>query len=293
MGMTMKKKLLLALCAFLLLGACSRKQHLAEAGIQIKGSDTIVGLVQVWAENYVAIYPDAAIGVTGGGSGTAFAALVNNTCDIGMSSRKIEAKEEQEALDNGIELQEVIIGYDGLVILVNKDNPVSELTLSQIRDIFMRNITNWKEVGGDDLEIVILSRESNSGTHLFFKEHVLRMNNPVGKEEFSPRALLMPSSQAIFDEVVHNPHAIGYVGMGFSNDEVKVLKVSLKEGSPYIAPTISTVLSGAYPITRPLFLYIKKDPRLAVKNFIEFTLSDRGQEIVAEVDFVPLRQLKK
>ena len=158
------------------------------------------------------------VGVTGGGSGTGFAALMNKTCDIAMSSREIEDKERSLAQSKGVEPVEFIVGLDGLAILINKENPVNNLTVGQLRDIFTAEITNWREVGGENRKIVILSRESNSGTHMFFKEHVLRRADRKAKDEFAPQALMMPSSQAIYDEVCQNPNALGYVGMGFIND---------------------------------------------------------------------------
>jgi phosphate transport system substrate-binding protein len=284
------KKLIFILCAFALLVGCSRNQN-ADSGnsMQIKGSDTIVNLVQVWAERFVEKNQAANIGVTGGGSGTGFAALINNTCDIAMSSRKIEESEIEQASKNNISPQEFIVGLDGLIILVNKNNPVEELTLEQLRGIFMKEIKNWKEVGGDDLEIVILSRESNSGTHMFFKERVLRRGNSSAKDEFSVDSLLMPSSRAIFDEVYQNPHAVGYVGMGFSDDSIKVLKIAKDENSPYIYPYPEHILSDRYPISRPLLLYTKQNPTGLIKNFIDFALSPEGQKIVLETNFVPIK----
>ena len=284
------KKLIFILCALALLGSCSRNQN-SDTGksMQIKGSDTIVNLVQVWAERFVEQNQAANIGVTGGGSGTGFAALINNTCDIAMSSRKIEESEVEQAAKNNIYPQEFIVGLDGLIILVNKENPVNELTLEQLRGIFMKEIKNWKEVGGDDLEIVILSRESNSGTHMFFKERVLRRGNASAKDEFSVDSLLMPSSRAIFDEVYQNPHAVGYVGMGFSDNSIKVLKIAKDENSPYIYPYPEHILSDKYPISRPLLLYTKQNPTGLIKDFIDFALSPQGQAIVLETNFVPIK----
>jgi len=261
--------------------------------MQIKGSDTIVNLVQVWAERFVEKNPSYNIGVTGGGSGTGFAGLINGTCDIAMSSRKIEEKEIVRAAEKDINPVEFMVGLDGLAILIHKDNPVDKLTLEQLRDIFMATITNWKEVGGEDRRIVILSRESNSGTHMFFKEHVLRHNDKKSKEEFAPRALLMPSSHAIYDEVYQNPNALGYVGMGYINDKVKAISVAVNENSEYFYPNVENVMTGKYPISRPLFLYTSCQPSGVVEKFIEYALSDEGQAIVEEVDFVPINQKGK
>ncbi|MCL2485695.1 MAG: phosphate ABC transporter substrate-binding protein [Endomicrobia bacterium] len=263
------------------------------ASMQIKGSDTIVNLVQVWAERFVEKNPSYNIGVTGGGSGTGFAGLINGTCDIAMSSRKIEEKEIVRAAEKDINPVEFMVGLDGLAILIHKDNPVDKLTLEQLRDIFMATITNWKEVGGEDRRIVILSRESNSGTHMFFKEHVLRHNDKKSKEEFAPRALLMPSSHAIYDEVYQNPNALGYVGMGYINDKVKAISVAVNENSEYFYPNVENVMTGKYPISRPLFLYTSCQPSGVVEKFIEYALSDEGQAIVEEVDFVPINQKGK
>ncbi|MDR1696317.1 MAG: phosphate ABC transporter substrate-binding protein [Endomicrobium sp.] len=290
--MRISKSLLLFLACFLFF-SCSRpgeKGGEYAASIQIKGSDTIVNLIQVWAEKFVEENPSYNIGVTGGGSGTGFAALINGTCDIAMSSRKIEDKETAQAAEKNVTPVEFIVGLDGLAILINKNNPVDKLTLEQLRDIFMAKITNWKEVGGEDRKIVILSRESNSGTHMFFKEHVLRHNDKNAKEEFAPVSLLMPSSQAIYDEVYQNPNALGYVGMGFINDEVKAVSVAVNENSGYFYPNNDNVIAGKYPISRPLFLYTNGLPRDLVEKFIDYALSDEGQKIVAETDFVPINQ---
>jgi len=256
--------------------------------MQIKGSDTIVNLVQVWAERFVGKNPDCNVGVTGGGSGTGFAALLNNTCDIAMASRSIEDKEKAQLEGKNIEPVQFVVGLDGLAILINKHNPVDKLTMEQLRGIFMAEITNWKEVGGEDRKIVILSRESNSGTHMFFKEHVLRRGNAKSNEEFAPSALLMPSSQAIYDEIYQNPNAVGYTGMGFINDGIKAVSVAVDEQHDYVYPTADNVMSGKYPISRPLYLYTKGSPEGTVKRFIDFALSDEGQKTVLEMDFVPV-----
>jgi phosphate transport system substrate-binding protein len=288
-------KLLSILLAVVIISSCSRhteKNGGHAASIQIKGSDTIVNLIQVWAERFVADKPDINIGVTGGGSGTGFAALMNNTCDIAMSSREIEDKERDLAAGKGIEPVEFIVGLDGLAILINKNNPVNNLTIEQLRDIFTAKITNWNEVGGENRKIVMLSRESNSGTHMFFKEHVLRHGDKKSKTEFAPQALMMPSSQAIYDEVYQNPNALGYVGMGFINDGVKAISVAVDSSSAYIYPTPEDVISGKYPISRPLYLYTNGKPAGVVKDFIDYALSDEGQKIVLETDFVPLKGIK-
>jgi phosphate transport system substrate-binding protein len=258
--------------------------------IQIKGSDTIVNLIQVWAEKFVEQHPMYNISVIGGGSGVGFASLINETCDIAMSSRRREEKEKSLAQSNNIEPVEFEVGLDGLAVLVNKNNPVDKLTLEQLRDIFMAKVTNWKEFGGEDRKIVILSRESNSGTHMFFKERVLRQNDNNTKDEFSVHSLMMPSSQSIYDEIYQNPNALGYVGMGFLNDGVKAISVAIDESSRYVYPTSENVMNGTYPISRPLYLYTNNVPQGIVKMFIDYALSNAGQKVVLETDFVPIKR---
>ncbi|MFH1074029.1 MAG: phosphate ABC transporter substrate-binding protein [Candidatus Firestonebacteria bacterium] len=293
----MKIKYLYVLIACLCLFAvgCSRESGEKAAlpkskGLQIKGSDTIVNLVQKWGEDYSVKDPSANIGITGGGSGTGFAALINGTCDIAMASRAIEEAEIKQSKANNVYPVEYKVGLDGLIIIVNPKNPVSGLTLDQVRDIFIGNVTNWKEVGGFDKKIVILSRESNSGTHMFFKEHVLRRGSKKGTEEFSPRALLMPSSQAIVNEVAQNPNALGYVGIGYLSPELKALAIAKKKGDKYIKADVDSVLNDKYPVSRPLFLYASSKDNKSVNDFIAYALSPEGQLLVCKLDFVPIRK---
>ena len=257
--------------------------------IQIKGSDTMVNLGQAWAEKYMEENPGAFVAVTGGGSGTGLSSLISGTCDIAMSSRNIKPKEIDLAKAKGINPYEIKVGLDGLAVVVNPQNSVSNLTVQQLADIFTGKITNWKDVGGKDLKIVILSREVNSGTHVYFKEHVLRKNDPVSKEEFAPQALMLSSSQAIADEVAGNPSAIGYYGMGYVSSKQKVILVAKDDKSEFVKPIIENVISGKYPISRPLFLYSNGEPKDAVKKFVDYALSKEGQEIVLKTDFVPIK----
>ena len=261
-----------------------------EYSIQIKGSDTMVNLAQSWAEKYMEKNTGAFIAVTGGGSGTGLSSLISGSCDIAASSRNIKDKEITLAKQKGINPYEIKVALDGLAVVVNPQNPVSRLTLDQMAGIFTGKISNWKEVGGKDQKIVILSREVNSGTHVYFKEHVLRKNNPASREEFSPQALLLSSSQAIADEVAGNPSAIGYYGMGYISSKQKAIAVAKDSQSEYISPTIDNVLSGKYPISRPLFLYTNGEPQELAKKFVDYALSKEGQEIVVKTDFVPARK---
>lgn len=258
--------------------------------IQIKGSDTMVNLNQALAEAFMAKYPKAFIAVTGGGSGTGIASLISGTCDIAACSRKMKEKEMKQAQQKGINPKEYIIGLDGLVVVVHSSNFISKLTIDELADIFTGKISNWKEIGGNDGKIVLLSREVNSGTHVYFKEHVLRKGDEKGQEEFAPSALLMSSSQAIADEVAQNPNAIGYYGIGYLSPKQKAIAVVKDKNSPYIEPTVDNVIKGTYPITRPLFMYTSSNPKPLTNSFIEFVLCKEGQKVVLETDFAPIKK---
>ncbi len=257
--------------------------------IQVKGSDTMVNLGQAWAEQYMQENPAELVAVTGGGSGTGFSSLISGTCDIAQASRTIKNKEVALAKQKGVNPYEIKVGLDGLAVVVNPKNTVDKLTLDQLARIFTGKITNWKEVGGHDAAIVLLSREVNSGTHVYFKEHVLRKNDPASKEEFAPTALMLPSSQAIADEVAQNPDAIGYYGMGYLSPKQKPVHVAKDAQSEYVEPSIDNVVKGKYPISRPLFLYTNGEPQGLVKKFVDFVLSKEGQGIVLKTDFVPIK----
>ena len=282
----MRKKIFTLLVLVACFGiACAAKNN----SIQVKGSDTMVNLGQAWAEKYMENNPADLVAVTGGGSGTGMASLISGTCDISMSSRDIKGKEITLAQQKGIHPKEFKAALDGLAVVVNPKNPVEKLTLAQLADIFTGKITNWKELGGASGKIVLLSREVNSGTHVYFKEHVLRKGDPSGKEEFTPNALMLPSSQAIADEVAGNTSAIGYYGMGYISSKQKPVAIAKDQNSAYVEPTIDNVIKGKYPISRPLFLYTNGEPSGLVKKFLDFCLSKEGQEIVLKTDFVPVK----
>lgn len=280
---TYKLFIFLILVSIIMIG-CQKSEM--NYSIQIKGSDTMVNLGQTWAEAFVNKNPDAMIAVTGGGSGTGIAALINGTADIAEASRKMKDKEMSKAKLNGYNPKEFIVALDALAIVVNPHNVVNKLTFDQLADIFTGRITNWKDVGGEDQSIVLLSREVNSGTHIYFKEHVLRRK---GNAEFSPSALLMPSSQAIADEVAQNSNSIGYYGMGYITSRQKAILVAENINDSYVSPTIDNVKNGTYPISRPLMMYTTDEPGGLIKEFINFVLSEDGQKLVREIEFVPIR----
>lgn len=261
--------------------------------IKIAGSDTMVNLGQAWAEAFMKMKPESSIAVTGGGSGTGIAALANGTCDIAQCSRSIKEKEKAAILKATAKAPvEHAVGIDALVVAVNPKNPVEKLTFEQLSGIFTGKITSWKEVGGPDRKIVALSREKNSGTHVYFLEHVVRKGNEKGPEEYAANTLMLPSSQALVDEIATNEDAIGYYGLGYLSKKNKAVSVAKKDGDAFALPTVETALDGSYPIARSLFFYTPGEPAGAVKTFIDFVLSDEGQRTVKKLDFVPLRAIK-
>lgn len=279
----------LAVLSMVMFSTCAFAGPVKNA-VQVKGSDTMVNLGQAWAEKYMEKNPNDFVAVTGGGSGTGFSSLISGTCDIAMSSRNIKEKEIVLARQKGVDPNEIKVALDGLAVVVNPSNPVGKLTLDQLSAIFTGKIANWKEVGGRDEKIVVLSREVNSGTHVYFKEHVLRKNDPNSREEFAPDALLLSSSQAIADEVAGNPAAIGYYGMGYISPKQKSVAVAKDEKAEYVMPSIENVVDSKYPISRPLFLYTNGSPKGLVARFVDFMLSKEGQDIVLATDFVPLNK---
>ena len=257
--------------------------------IENKGSDTIVNLALAWAETYQAEFSDVRISVTGGGSGTGIAALINGTVDIANASRKIKDEELTEAQSKGVDPLEHIIARDAIAVIVNPENPVNELTLQQIADIYSGKITNWREVGGEDRPIVKLSRETNSGTHVYFLETVLRLGDKENKTLFSTDTLLLPSSEGIIAEVRQNPNAIGYDGLGYVPDDLKMIAIAKETGGTYVLPAIATVNDKTYPIARDLYMYTNGEPTGAVKEYLDWILSPEAQEIVAKLGFVPVK----
>jgi phosphate transport system substrate-binding protein len=251
--------------------------------IQIKGSDTMLNLGQKIAEEAMKSNKGMKIAVTGGGSGTGIAAIINKTVDIAQSSRDIKEKEIEQAKAGGTEIKEYIVAYDGITVIVNKENPVKNLTTDQLRSIYIGEITNWKELGGEDLPIVVTSRDSSSGTHLFFKEHILRKGNEKGPEEYRKDALFLPANQSIVDEVTKNKAAIGYIGMGYMTEAVHGVSIN------GIEPTVENVANKSYSISRGLIWALNGEPQGDLKIFLDFMLSEKGQEIVKKEGFVPVK----
>ncbi len=289
-------KRFLLLLTLLVLSACRPQQNASgtttgpQRTIQNKGSDTLVNLALAWAEAYQKVAPDVSIAVTGGGSGTGIAALINGTVDIANASRQMSSEEIASAKKNGITPVEIPVAIDALAVIVNPSNSVSQLTIDQLSDIFTGRITNWKDVGGHDAPIVLLSRETNSGTHVYFLENVVRKGKKDNKDIFAPQTLLMPSSVGIGSEVERNPNAIGYDGLGYVNQDEKVIGVAKTSAGPYVPPSVETAANQTYPLSRFLYMYTAGTPTGQIATYIDWIKGKDGQAIVAQLGFVPLAQ---
>lgn len=265
------------LVAFTLVGCGGN----AEKYIEVKGSDTMVNLGQQWAEAYMAKNPDVTISVTGGGSGTGIAALQNDNTHIAQSSRPIKKEEIENAKAKNVEIHEFIVGQDGLSVIVNPKNPISDLTMAQIKDIFTGKITHWSELGwAEGGEITIFSRQSNSGTYEFFWETVLH------EEDWAPNTMFMPGSAAIYEAISSDENGIAYLGIGYVKEGVKAINVARTEAGPYITPLKQeNIDNGIYPIARPLYFYINGKPEGVVLDYLKFVLSEEGEKVLYQVGF--------
>ena len=251
----------------------------------------MVNLALAWAERYQSKHPDISLSVTGGGSGTGIASLVNGTVDIANASRAMTVDEKKQAEANGITPVEFTVARDAIAVIVNPQNLVRQLTLQQISDIYSGKINNWSEVGGDHRPIVRLSRETNSGTHVYFLQTVIRLGDSKNKTLFSTDTLLLPSSEGIINEVRQNPNAIGYDGLGYVPPDLmnSLIAVARDASGPYVIPSIATVNDNSYPVARDLYMYTSGEPTGAIKDYMDWILSAESQTIVANLGFVPIK----
>ncbi|MFZ5515867.1 MAG: phosphate ABC transporter substrate-binding protein [Candidatus Zhuqueibacterota bacterium] len=291
---------LLAIGSMILLSAgCSKKTE--ESGnvatgdkvtIQNIGSDTMVNLAQAWSEEYAKIEPNVSVEVSGGGSGTGFAALVNGTVDIVNASREITTEEKEKATANaqGQTPQEYIVGYDALAVYVHKENPLNEISIEQLAEIYGEGgaIEKWSQLGITNTEcpndeIIRISRQSNSGTYIYFREHVVGQTR-----DFKLGSTDLHGSKDVVELIGKTPCAIGYSGMGYTTPDVKMLKISAKTGGVAIPAEVETTLNKTYPIARPLYLYTHGVPNDATQKYINWILSDAGQLVIEQIGYVPL-----
>jgi phosphate transport system substrate-binding protein len=279
--------------AFVLALACGRSEGPGGGGatvIQDKGSDTMVNVAQVWAEEYRQVAPGVEVEVSGGGSGVGIAALIRGTVDIANASREMTPEEIEQAEKNtGKKPHEIVVGHDALAVYVDKDNPLDEIALGPLGEIFAEGgtINRWSQLGvtipgvSDDT-IVRVSRQSSSGTYVFFREHVL------GNRDYRLGSRDLNGSKEVVELVSRTPTAIGYSGMGYATPDVKMLRLAREKGAPSYAPSVENAINKTYPLARSLQLYTLGEPQGAVKRYIDWILSDAGQKVVEDSGYVPL-----
>lgn len=278
-----------------------KKPEAQKTSISVKGSDTMVNLSQKWAETYMNEHPDVSIQVTGGGSGTGIAALLNNTTHIANSSRDIKDKEKESAARNNITPKQYEVALDGIAIIVNTTNNVDNLTIKQLSDIFSGKIKNWKELGGQDMEIVLYGRENSSGTYEFFKEHVLGKDASGKSVDYASSTQVLQGTASLGEAVARDPKGIGYGGVGYfaQRNDVKILHIRKDESGAAISPVdnnkvnYEAIWSNEYPISRYLYCYTNGEPQGAVKEFMDYIVSEEGQKIVETMEYIPLPKEKR
>ena len=276
----MKKTILLLFALTLCAGLVFSGQT-----VTIKGSDTLVRLGQRWAEEYMKHNPGTVVQVSGGGSGTGIAALLNGTTDICEASRDMKEKEYKLAEKKGITPYRVSVALDGIAVFLHTDNNVKNLSLTQLKGIYTGSITNWKEVGGNDHKIILYGRENNSGTYSFFKKRVLN------KEDYADETQTLPGTAAVVNAVAYDVNGIGYGGIAWAKG-VKFAAVSETDQSDAIIPSVETVSNGTYPISRDLYWFFSGEPTGELKKMLNWCLSEEGQKIAESIDYVPLSKEK-
>ncbi len=269
--------------------------------IQNKGSDTLVNVAQAWAETYPSVNPEVAVAVSGGGSGTGIAAMINGTVDIANASRQMKKKELKKAKESGQDPVEHVVGFDALAVFIHKDNPAKELSFNQLGKIFGRggDFTKWSDLGlsvpgcGSD-KIVVVSRQNNSGTYAYFKKAVLKSAAKAGiivKGSFRQGTLDMHGSKDVVDLVEKTPCAIGYSGLAYATDHLKLVCISKNDGDSCISPSVTTASDRSYPIARPLFMYTNGKPVGAIKGYLDWIYSDAGQCILKNKGYAPVHDV--
>ncbi|OGU32631.1 MAG: hypothetical protein A2057_09455 [Ignavibacteria bacterium GWA2_35_9] len=275
---------------------CKKKTDVEKAVITVKGSDTMVNLSQKWAEVYMQLNPNVSIQVTGGGSGTGVAALLNGTTHIANSSRELKDIEYEKAKSLGITPKVYNVALDGLAVIVHTDNKINELTLEQIKDIFTGKVTNWKQVGGDDIPITLYGRENSSGTYEFFKEHVLGKDENGKQRDYATSTQVLQGTAALGEAVARDTKGVAYGGVGYfaQRTDIKIIAVKKDKGSQAIFPAhngkvnYNAIWNGDYSISRYLYCFTQDKPSKDVNDFFNFILSEEGQKLVLQMEYIPL-----
>ena len=275
---------------------CKKKTDVKKAVITVKGSDTMVNLSQKWAEVYMQLNPNVSIQVTGGGSGTGVAALLNGTTHIANSSRELKDIEYEKAKSLGITPKVYDVALDGLALIVHTDNKINELTLEQIKDIFTGKVTNWKQVGGDDIPITLYGRENSSGTYEFFKEHVLGKDENGKQRDYATSTQVLQGTAALGEAVARDTKGVAYGGVGYfaQRTDIKIIAVKKDKCSQAIFPAhngkvnYNAIWNGDYSISRYLYCFTQDKPSKDVNDFFNFILSEEGQKLVLQMEYIPL-----
>lgn len=273
-----------------LISGCKKKEEAEQSVITVKGSDTMVNLSQKWAEDYMKKNPGISIQITGGGSGTGVASLLNGTTNIANSSRELKENEIEQASQRGITPKVYEVALDGIALIVHPDNPVNTLTLQQISDIYTGKVNNWKEVGGDNLSITLYGRENSSGTYEFFREHVL------GNDDYATNTQVLQGTSALGEAVARDNKGIGYGGVGYfaARTDIKIIGVKENNDAGVIFPSSDGIVNyediwnGRYSISRYLYCFTDGNPKPEVQDFLDFIISDEGQELVKQMEYIPL-----
>ena len=263
----------------------------ARTVIQNKGSDTLVNVAQAWAEEYQKVNPDVAVAVSGGGSGTGIAAMINGTVDLANASRKMKDSEFKQAKDRGQDPVEHVVGYDALAVFIHQDNPADTISIEQLKSIYGRKgkSEKWSDLGVkvpgcDSDEIVVVSRQNNSGTYAYFQEAVLGK-----KGKYRSGTLDMHGSKDVVDLVEKTPCAIGYSGLAYATDHIKMACIEKEAGQDCVSPSVATAVDRSYPIARPLFMYTNGEPAGDIKEYLDWVMSDTGQCIIVNKGYAPAK----
>ena len=284
------------LFAAIVFTGCKKKEEVEKSVVSVKGSDTMVNLSQKWAETFMQKNVNASIQVTGGGSGTGIAALLNGTMDIANASRELKSKEYDKAKELGISPKEFKVALDGIAVIVHMNNPIDVLTVDQVRDLFIGKIKNWKELGGSDSPITLYGRENSSGTYEFFKEKVLGKDERGETRDFATTTQVLQGTAALGEAVARDTKAVGYGGVGYfaARTDVKILKIKENSEAAAIAPATGGIVnyeaiwSGDYSISRYLYCYTNGTPEKKIQDFLDFILSSEGQDLVKQMEYIPL-----
>jgi phosphate transport system substrate-binding protein len=288
--------LIVIFAASIFFWGCKKKDEAEKSVVSVKGSDTMVNLSQKWAEVYMQNNPNASIQVTGGGSGTGVAALLNGTTNIANASRELKESELKLASEKGINPKTFEVALDGIAVIVHPDNPVTTLTVQQISDIFTGKVKNWKEVGGKDLPITLYGRENSSGTYEFFREHVLGKDSRGVQQDYATNTQVLQGTAALGEAVARDIKGIGYGGVGYfaERNDVKIIGVQKDKDAEVVYPSkdgkvnYDDIWSGKYSISRYLYCFTDGNPKPEVQSFLDFIVSNEGQELVKQMEYIPL-----